>query len=325
MAFSRRSCQDPTGSSSPTPTTAQAVVLVSLLRLCSILLGLWLALAPDAGWTAAQQLQPIPPLTAHVVDRTATLSADQHTRMKNRLAAFEREKGTQVAVLIVPSTRPETIEAFALRVAESWKLGRKGVDDGVLLLIAKSDRELRIEVGYGLEGALNDATAKRIIEEIIIPKFRAGDFYGGINTGISAMFKVIGGEMLPSPESTSLQASHVFDNEIFDQILQIAIIFSLFFNTVFRAIFGRFIAAILMGGAVGLITFLLFSSLFTSIVAVALAFIFSLFASAGGNRISGGLSRSGDGGSSWSSNSSGDRGFSGGGGSFGGGGASGKW
>ena len=173
-------------------------MIVPSLRRSEWLAGLFLLFV--AGWVAAQTLQPIPALSSRVTDLTATLSADQRSSLEEKLAAFERQKGAQVAVLIVPTVKPETIPEYALRVVESWKLGRKGVDDGVLLLIAKEDRKLRIEVGYGLEGALNDATAKRIISETISPRFKQGDFYGGIDSGLETMLRVVGGESLPEPE-----------------------------------------------------------------------------------------------------------------------------
>ena len=122
----------------------------------------------------------VPTLAARVTDLTATLSAAEKQQLEASLAQFEAKKGAQIAVLIVPTTQPETIEQYGIRVAEAWKLGRKGVDDGALLLVAKEDRSLRIEVGYGLEGVLNDATAKRIVAEIIVPYFKRGDFHGGV-------------------------------------------------------------------------------------------------------------------------------------------------
>lgn len=141
----------------------------------------------------------VPPLTARVTDLAGLLTAAQQTALEARLQAFEEAKGSQIAVLIVPTTQPETVEQYALRVAETWKLGRKGVDDGALLVVAKDDRTLRIEVGYGLEGVLNDATAKRITNEIIVPAFKQGRFYEGINAGVELMIQVIEGEPLPPP------------------------------------------------------------------------------------------------------------------------------
>src|SRR6185295_10628044 len=120
---------------------------------------------------------------------------------EQKLAAFEARKGSQIAVLIVPTTRPEAIEPYSIRVVEQWKLGRKGVDDGALLLVAKNDRALRIEVGYGLEGVLPDATANRIIEDIIVPRFKTGDLYAGVDAGVDAMIKVVDGEPLPPPQT----------------------------------------------------------------------------------------------------------------------------
>src|SRR5688572_31953205 len=141
----------------------------------------------------------VPPLTARVTDLTGTLTREQRVGLERSLEAFEARKGSQIAVLLVPTTAPEAIEQYALRVAEQWKIGRKKVDDGAILVVAKDDRALRIEVGYGLEGALNDATANRIIRELIVPRFREGDFYGGINAGLDRMMRVIDGEPLPAP------------------------------------------------------------------------------------------------------------------------------
>src|ERR1035437_4896861 len=136
----------------------------------------------------------VPQLAKRVTDLTATLDAQQIQALEARLAAFETQKGAQIAVLIIPTTQPETIEQFGIRVVDVWKLGRKGVDDGALLLVAKDDHTLRIEVGYGLEGALNDATAHRIVDEIILPQFKDGGFYQGIDAGVAAMMQVINGE-----------------------------------------------------------------------------------------------------------------------------------
>ena len=159
---------------------------------------LWLLLASFLLGTAQAEVA-IPPLKQRVTDLTSTLDASQLQTLETKLAAFEKAKGSQIAVLVLPTTQPEVIEQFAIRVVEVWKLGRKGVDDGVLLLVAKDDRKLRIEVGYGLEGALNDATAKRIVAEVISPAFKQGDFYGGIDAGVTSIIKVIEGEPLPPP------------------------------------------------------------------------------------------------------------------------------
>ena len=141
----------------------------------------------------------VPPLSGRVVDQTGTLSSSDVASLTQTIRNFELRKGSQVAVLIVPTTAPETIEQYSLRVAEAWKIGRKKIDDGALLVVAKDDRKLRIEVGYGLEGALTDVTSKRIIDEIITPRFRSGDFAGGISAGIDRIIRVIDGEKLPAP------------------------------------------------------------------------------------------------------------------------------
>ncbi|HYL17525.1 MAG TPA: YgcG family protein, partial [Burkholderiales bacterium] len=146
-----------------------------------------------------QDFVPVPGLKARVTDLTHTLTPEQTAQLEQKLAAFESRKGSQIVVLIVPTTKPEEIEQYSIRVAEQWKVGRKGVDDGAILLVAKDDRALRIEVGYGLEGALPDVTAKRIVSDIIVPHFKTGDFYGGIDAGVDAMIKVVDGEQLPAP------------------------------------------------------------------------------------------------------------------------------
>lgn len=145
----------------------------------------------------------VPVLKQRVTDLTGTLSAPQIQSLETKLAAFEAEKGTQIGVLIVPTTQPETIEQYSIRVVEQWKLGRKGVDDGVLLLIAKGDRKLRIEVGRGLEGALTDADSKRIIAEVMTPALQKGDFFSSINVGVDSLMMVIQAEDLPAPEDAS--------------------------------------------------------------------------------------------------------------------------
>ena len=264
----------------------------------------------------AQALATVPPLAARVVDRTATLSADQRARLETKLAAFEGRKGAQIAVLIVASVAPETIEQYALRVVESWKLGRKSVDDGALLLVAKQDRKLRIEVGYGLEGALNDATAKRIISETIAPRFKDGDFYGGINDGVEAMIKVVGGEPLPPPAARPSDAGVDLETLVFVGFILVFVV-----GGILRAMLGRLLAAGVIGTVAGVIASLLVSSLLLGVLAGLVAFVVSLFAGISGI----GMGGIGGGRGGWSSGGSSGGGFSGGGGSFGGGGASGGW
>ena len=169
----------------------------------------------------------VPPLNARVTDLTATLDAQQTRALEARLAAFEAKKGAQLAVLIIPTTQLETIEQFGMRAAEAWQLGRKGVDDGALLLVAKDDRALRIEVGYGLEGALNDATAKRIIAEIITPFFKRGEFYAGIESGTAAMMRVIDGEPLPPPKRAAASGNYDIESLLFIAFGLVAFVFVL--------------------------------------------------------------------------------------------------
>src|SRR4051794_13278431 len=187
----------------------------------------------------------VPPLTGRVVDKTATLSSGDIASLDQTLKNFEARKGSQVAALIVPTTQPETIEQYSLRVAEAWKIGRKKIDDGALLVVAKDDRKLRIEVGYGLEGALTDVTSKRIIDEIITPRFRSGDFAGGISAGIDRIIRVIDGERLPAPEPRQRQSSGVLSHiDPFNPF----VIFGVFVvGTILRTTLGRLIGSIMTG------------------------------------------------------------------------------
>jgi uncharacterized protein len=275
-----------------------------------VIRGFFLALLFSA---AAWAQLPVPPLTARVIDQTATLTSEQRAELERKLREFELRKGSQIAVLIVPSTAPETVEQYALRVAEEWKLGRKGIDDGALLLVAKNDRTVRIEVGYGLEGALNDAVASRIIREIIVPRFREGDFFGGISAGVDAMMRVIQGEPLPEPKTAAPGAA-----EGIGQVLPVLLILALVAGGVLRALLGRFLGAIVAGALVGALAWLLVGVLAVALIAAVIAFIFTLFGGGGyGGRYGGGFPGRGGGFSGG--------GFRGGGGSFGGGGASGRW
>jgi uncharacterized protein len=283
----------------------------------------------------AQQLVPVPQLTAPVTDLTGTLAPDQVAALDAKLRAFEQGKGSQVAVLIVPTTQPESIEQYSLRVVEAWRLGRKNVDDGALLIVALNDRQLRIEVGYGLEGALPDATANRIIDEVIVPRFRDGDFYGGISAGVDRMLRVIEGEPLPEPKTRS-PASAVPG---LSTLLPFLFIFALVGGSIFRRLFGRVGGAFATGGLVGFLTWLLIGILGLSVFAGILAFVFALIGGlgGGGGRGPGGrgwYSRRHDrgwgypggwGGGGFGGGGGGFGGWSGGGGGFGGGGASGSW
>ena len=266
---------------------------------------------------AAQAEVTVPPLAHRVTDLTSTLDAQQTQTLESRLAAFEAKKGAQLAVLIVPTTQPESIEQFGIRVVEAWKLGRKGVDDGALLLVAKDDRTLRIEVGYGLEGVLNDATARRIVDEVIVPRFKRGEFYPGIESGITAMMQVVNGEPLPPPRRAA--ASGKYDVE---SLLFIAFGLVVVVGGMLRALLGRFPAAMLMGGGLGVLAWLTVAPLLVALLVGLMAFVFVLLGGSG--RGFGGYGRGGFGGGSYGGGFSGG-GFGGGGGGFGGGGASGRW
>jgi uncharacterized protein len=267
----------------------------------------------------------VPPLTGRVVDRTATLSGGDIASLDQRLKDFEARKGSQVAVLIVPTTQPETIEQYSLRVAEAWKIGRKKIDDGAILVVAKDDRKLRIEVGYGLEGALTDVTAKRIIDEVITPKFRSGDFAGGITDGVNRILRVIDGEPLPAPVQRQQNSGLLSDIDPFNPFLIVGVIIV---GGIFRGIFGRLFGSLATGGLVAALFWFIAASLALSAISGFIAFLVTMFSDA--MTSSGGTGRGGTwsgGGGSYSggSSSSDSGGFSGGGGSFGGGGASGSW
>ena len=260
----------------------------------------------------------VPPLQARVTDLTGTLSKAHVAELEQQLAAFEAKKGAQIAVLMVPTVQPETIEQYAVRAFEQWKPGRKGVDDGVLLVIAKNDRKLRIEVGYGLEGVLTDATAKRIISDDIVPQFKRGDFAAGVVAGVSRIMKVVDGEALPPPAAASRNAPGglPFNPE---WLIAGFVLFNLI-NHGLRAVLGRLGAAGVMAVVAGFIIWLVVSSLIGASIAGVIAFVISLAAGARAT-FGGGYGGSGGGGS-WSS---GGGGFRGGGGRSGGGGASGSW
>jgi uncharacterized protein len=300
------------------------------------LLALLLCWAISAGATAALAEVAVPALSGRVVDQTGTLRSDDIASLTQTLKDLETRKGSQIAVLIVPTTDGEAIEPFSIRVAEAWRIGRKKIDDGALLVIAKNDRHLRIEVGYGLEGALTDATTKRIIDEDITPRFKAGDFAGGVSAGVDRMIRVIDGEKLPAPEPPHWRAPNPLD--YVDPFNPFVLVLLFFGGAFLRSIFGRLIGSVVNGGIIGLLAWLVVGSLLASILAGVVVFVVSMlaesFASAGpppgrGRGGYGGGWSGGSGGGSWSggggSSSSDSGGFSGGGGSFGGGGASGSW
>lgn len=258
----------------------------------------------------------VPDLNRRVTDLTGTLAPDTVNRLESTLAQFESSKGSQIAVLMLPTTKPEDIAEYGIRVAEQWKIGRKGVDDGVILIVAKDDRRVRIEVGYGLEGVIPDVIAKRIIEEDIVPSFKQGDFSGGVEAGVSRMMRLIEGEPLPPPRSKT--RSKLVD--YFGMGL-VAAVLGQFAGVLLSIFFGKGVSSVISGLGAGTIVWML-SGVFAVGFFVALIVLIGVLGGRGGTHwSSGGGGWSGGGGGGWS----GGGGFSGGGGSFGGGGSSGSW
>lgn len=260
------------------------------------------------------ELVAIPPLTTRVTDLTQTLTPDQQNQLEAKLTAFEREKGSQIAVLIVPSTQPEDIAQYSIRVTDVWKLGRAKQDDGVLVLIAKNDHKMRIEVGYGLEGAIPDLTAKRVVSEILAPSFKRGDFYGGINDAVDRLIGLVSGEQLPAPAKAKSSVKG------FENMLPLLLFGGIVLGGMLRAVFGNFLGGAVNGGAIGLLAWVLGGSLLAAVLFGIVAFFITLIGRSSGLGPMGGGFGGGYGGGSGGNDT-----FSGGGGGFGGGGASGDW
>ncbi len=270
-----------------------------------------------AGFALAADEVAVPPLKARVTDLTGTLTAAQIQTLEGRLRDFERSKGSQIAVLLLPSTQPETIEQYSIRVAESWKIGRAKADDGVILVVAKADRKLRIEVGYGLEGAIPDAVAKRIVSEVITPRFRENDFYGGIDAGTGALMKLIEGELLPPAKR---QAGAADSSPDYQSLLVMLLVLAVIGGGFLSRVLGRGVGAAGTGALAGFAAWAIAGTVFVGVIAAVAVFLFVLLAAAGGLGRGGYYGGFGGGGFS-----GGGGGFSGGGGGFGGGGASGSW
>ena len=266
-------------------------------------------------------LLKVPDLNSQVTDLTGTLSVEQIASLNLKLSAFEASKGSQIAILLVLTTQPEAIEQYSLRVVEKWKLGRRKIDDGVLLLVAKDDRRLRFEVGYGLEGAINDLTAKRIITEVITPYFAQNQYFEGIDAGIDRLMKVIDGEPLPAPKERVETTS----GDDMDGIYLIAFMLSIFLGGIFKSIFGKTLGGAATAGVVGFLAFTITDMIGIAIIAAFIGFFASML---GGLTGRGGpiiFTSNGGFGGSGRGEGFGGGGFSGGGGGFGGGGASGGW
>ena len=281
----------------------------------------------------AQDLQVIPPLSARVIDTSGTLDAAQTQTLEAKLAAFEKARGAQIVILMVPTTLPEDITDYAQRVGDAWKIGRKDIGDGLLLVVAKNDRKVRIATTKTLEGAVPDLAARQIIASAITPRFKQGDFAGGLNAAADQIMSRISGENLPAPEADKSSGS----KEGF-QWMDMAVF--LFFAVPIGArllsgVLGRKLGAVVTGGGVGVLAWLFTSSLLLAGAATVIGLVFALFASLGslgglGNlgsgRRNGGWNNGGLGGGGFGGGGGGGGGFSsGGGGDFGGGGASGDW
>lgn len=271
-----------------------------------------------AGFLPAQPLVPVPPLTGRVVDTTGVLTDGGRADLEARLAALESRKGSQVAVLLVPTTAPEAIEAYAIRVVEAWQLGRGDVDDGVLLLVALDDRAVRLEVGYGLEGTIPDATANRVIDEYIVPRFRDGDYAGGIQAGVDRVVALIDGEPLPPPAARGT-------GDPIGNVFPVVFILALVLGGILRRVLGTLPGALATGGVAAAVTWFLVGVLGVALFMGLVGFVIGLAGGGGGGRWAshprgrhGGAFGGGFGGG-------GGGGFRGGGGGFGGGGASGRW
>ncbi len=266
----------------------------------------------------------VPKLTRHVTDLTGTLTAQQIDQLDAQLVALEKAKGSQLTVLMVDSTAGQDIESYSLAVAEANKVGRKGTDDGVLLLVAKNDHRVRIEVGYGLEGAIPDAATARIIREYIAPKFRSNDYFGGISDAVGALTQLINGEALPPPVQGNSADEHSGPG------LQNGLMIGVFVALFLRSMLGRAppwvrapLGAMLVGGLLWLLI-----SMGAGIIGALVGGVLMLLPGGAGRSIGGG-GWGGFGGGGWGGGSGsggfGGGGFSGGGGSFGGGGSSGSW
>ena len=267
---------------------------------------LWLALLPASG--RAAELVPLPALSARITDLTATLDETQRNRLEAQLAAIDRAGRAQIAVLLLPTTQPEAIEQFGIRLAEAWKIGHKGADNGVIVIVAKNDRKMRIEVGYGLEGSIPDAIAKRIIAERMVPLFKQGDFFGGLRSAVDGLDQAMGGSSAVAPAGIPPDKANKSAEDP-DQLpwLMAAVVAGGVLRMIF-GLFGSLVAAVVAGW----LGFVIFGSWLAALLVGFVIFVLSFFNLFSLGGFGGGGSSSGGG-------------FSGGGGSFGGGGASGDW
>jgi uncharacterized protein len=308
------------------PVTAHAPLRAFALGLLLAIVSM--AAVGQGTWESGTDgLAPIPPLAARVTDRTGTLAEAERAALEDKLARFEQQTGNQLVVLMVPSTKPEPIEGYALRVAEAWKIGRKGADNGALFVVAKDDRKMRIEVGYGLEGVLTDAAARRIIADDVAPQFRAGRFAAGLDAGVDRIIATLGPDRT-SARPPSRAPTGTGGGVDFGTLLIVLFIGVPVLGGILKRIFGRALGSTVGAGIVGAGAWFLVGSLLLAGLAGLVAFVVLLASGVGsgfGRRGGGVFLPTGGWGGGRGGGFGGGGGFSGGGGSFGGGGASGGW
>ncbi len=299
---------------------------MSLVPLWRMLCALVLTMLLLPGSTLAQAPQPVPALSARLIDQTGTLSADEARAIEDRLRGIEQKSGSQVVVLMVATTAPEDIAAYTWRVASDWKIGRRDVGDGLLVVIAKNDRRMRMEVARALEGAIPDLAAARIIDQQMAPRFRQGDYAGGITAALDQVAARIAGEQLPAP-SSSPQSSKSPDRGFDMEDLMLFFFFGVaVVGPILRSVLGRPLASVLAGAGAGIAAYVVTASLLVAAGAGVVALLFTLLGSGRSGRGGGGGWGGGGGVGGGGGRSGGGGGFSSGrGGSFGGGGASGSW
>ena len=320
--------QEPRGSGGVATATLTARIIAWLAMFAALAVPA-LAVAQPASLAGSAAPAPVPTLTQRVTDLTGTLSGSERQALDAKLADWERASGNQLVVLLVPTTRPEPIEAYSIRVAEAWKIGQKGRDNGAIFLIAKNDHRMRIEVGYGLEGVLTDITSHRIIDETVTPLFRAGKFAEGINAGVDRIIAVVNSGN-PLPPARAAPPARGKGGVDLQSLLVLLLVVVPVVGSVLSRIFGRALGSTVGGGVIGLGAWLIAGSIAIGVGAGVIAFlVMLLFGAAGGIGRSGGMwipMGGGFGGGGFGGGGFGSGGgFSGGGGGFGGGGASGSW
>jgi uncharacterized protein len=293
-----------------------------------LLLAAWLWVALGTAW--AQDVLPVPALTARVIDQTGTLDTAQRSALEAKLAAFEQASGPQIVVLMVPSTQPEDISSYAQRVADSWKIGRREVGDGLLIVVAKNDRRVRIEVAKALEGAVPDLAARQIIDRAITPAFRAGDFAGGLSAAVDTLMARIKGEGLPLPEARPPQGPQ---DGSWQELLMFFFVAVPVIGGILSKVLGRKLGSLVTAGGAGAAAWIFSASLLIAGAAALLTMLVVGILGVGAMQRGAGRGTGRGGPVIWGGGGGGGGGFggggggfgSGGGGDFGGGGASGDW